>query len=81
MEASKNFNQKRLSISKSLAPCYYFLNFRLKMARPAKPPPTNNIVAGSGTGAGAWGRSLFFPFRVLYFTQEGFFFLTEFLSL
>jgi hypothetical protein len=31
-------------------PFPYFLNFFLKIARPAKPPPTNNIVAGSGTG-------------------------------
>ena len=27
----------------------YFLNFLLKMARPANPQPINSIVAGSGT--------------------------------
>jgi hypothetical protein len=28
----------------------YFLNFLLKMARPANPQPTISMVAGSGTG-------------------------------
>ena len=30
---------------------YYFLNFFLNPAKPAKPVPKSSIVAGSGTGA------------------------------
>jgi len=57
----------------------YFLNFLLKTAKPANPLPTNNIVAGSGTGCGAGGLSVSFSVSVLYSDQEVSFFLAFFL--
>ena len=57
----------------------YFLNFFLKMAMPAKPPPTSNIVAGSGTGCGAGTCSEFSFVSGLYSDQAVWLFLAGFL--
>ena len=50
----------------------YFLNFFLKIARPANPPPTSSMVAGSGTGLTAGGALFPSAFSVLYSTHSGF---------